>query len=458
MTYELFFNSVRGASHIKKDIPCEDFGIKADHGEFKIFAVADGHGDPNCLRSSKGSEYICKVAAEELAGFARSVNEQNWTDKLFIADEFNPMFNQLITSIVGKWSIAIAEDLNNNPLSEEELAKAPFFAEEFRRGIKPERMYGTTLIAGLQAEKYLLLIQQGDGRCAVFDSNGNVSQPIPWDDRCLANATTSLCDDDVVESFRYHVIDLEKDPIIACVAGTDGVEDSFPTSMDKTHCYYRKILKFACENSIESLETILPEALTSLSQTGSADDVTISGIIDIERTKTFLAKFDADNYHIDLRDELDLVESKIYSIESGGKFEYLKGKYLEARKDFEQSEKTFSKLSAECEGLKDLITAHEQALPIQEETEDLDGNSTSSRKIGELISHIRNMKLSQHYISFLKQDYNRKAEQLDLAKNHYEQIGNKLRTVENEFLPYQEKYEDLLEKRKELREALNKTI
>ena len=449
---------MRGASHIRKDIPCEDFGIKADHGEFKIFAVADGHGDPNCLRSSKGSEYICKIASAELEGFARSVKEQNWTQKLFVADEFDPMFNQLITSIVGKWSIAIADDLKNNPLSEEELSKAPAFAEEFRKGIKPERMYGTTLIAGLQNEKYLLLIQQGDGRCAVFDGNGNVSQPIPWDDRCLANATTSLCDDDVVESFRYHVIDLEKDPVIACIAGTDGVEDSFPTSMDKTHCYYRKILKFACENSVEALETILPEALTSLSQTGSADDVTISGIIDVERTKKFLAKFDADNYRIDLRDELDLVESKIYSIESGGKFEYLKDKYLETKKDFEDAEMICTKLSAECDNLRGLISAHEQAVPAQENSVDTEESSASSRKIWELIDHIKNMRLSQHYISFLKQDYNRKSEQLELANNKFEQLKNKLAAVENEFLPYQEKYNDLLEKRDELREALDKII
>ncbi len=459
MTYELFFNSVRGASHIKKDIPCEDFGLKADHGEFKIFAVADGHGDPNCLRSSIGSEYICKIAAEELEDFARSVKDQGWTEKLFSKTEFEPLFAQLITSIVGKWSIAIGEELNNNPLTEEELARAPVFAEEFRKGIKPERMYGTTLIAGLQTDKYLLLIQQGDGRCAVFDSNGDVSQPIPWDDRCFANATTSLCDDDAVESFRYHVIDLEKDPIIACIAGTDGVEDSFPTSMDKTHSYYRKILKFASENSIEALENILPEALSNLSATGSADDVTISGIIDLERTRMLLTKFESDNRIIDLRDELTLVESKIYSIEDGGKFEYLKSRYLSSKAEYETAEKTYSKLTSELKSLEDLISAHEQKIPSEEEnfsTEE--DNSYSNKKIWELLEHIRNMKLSQHYLSFLKQDHDRKAQQLELAKAHIEQLSAKLEAAENEFLPYKEKYDDLLKQREHLREELNKTI
>ena len=39
---------------------------------------------------------------------------------------------------------------------------------EYDRGERLEHIYGTTLIAGLLTESYLLLIQQGDGRCVVF--------------------------------------------------------------------------------------------------------------------------------------------------------------------------------------------------------------------------------------------------------------------------------------------------
>jgi hypothetical protein len=83
-----------------------------------------------------------------------------------------------------------------NPLTLDERAKCDRYLDRYDRGEKLEHIYGTTLIAGLLTDKYLLLLQQGDGRCDVFDANGEVSQPIPWDDKCFANVTTSLCEDD----------------------------------------------------------------------------------------------------------------------------------------------------------------------------------------------------------------------------------------------------------------------
>ena len=82
MPYEIFYNRVRGYSHIKKDIPCEDYGMKRDIGTAKIFAVADGHGDPNCLRSSLGSQFVCEVTCDELETFAKEIYQQNWEDIL----------------------------------------------------------------------------------------------------------------------------------------------------------------------------------------------------------------------------------------------------------------------------------------------------------------------------------------------------------------------------------------
>ena len=315
MTYELFCNSVRGSSHIRKGTPCEDFGIKIDCGEFKIFAVADGHGDPNCLRSNIGSKYICQIASEELEDFALTIKEQAWEEKLFDKHEAMQLVERLVLSIVGKWANAVSEELEQNPLTEEEIQKAPAYAKEYINGIRTERMYGTTLIAGLQTERYLLLLQQGDGRCDVFDCDGNVSQPSPWDDRCVGTATTSLCDNDAVQSCRYHIIDLQENPVIACIAGTDGVEDSFPTSMEKTHAYYRDVLRYACENGVPALEEHLVDELNDLSTNGSADDITVSGIIDIERVKPFLADFAEKNRLVDLEDEVAYLIGKVKSIE-----------------------------------------------------------------------------------------------------------------------------------------------
>ena len=221
--YELFCCSVRGASHIRKDTPCEDYGIKRNSGGVRIFAVADGHGDPNCLRSSVGSEYACRIAADSLESFARNVADNGFESRLFDRAECSILMDRLIRSIVGKWISAVDDEFAANPLTDEEYRAAFRLGDEYRRGVKIERMYGTTLIAGLLTDKYLLLLQQGDGRCVVFDSDGKATQPVPWDDRCVGTATTSLCDVDAVGSVRYHVINLEENPVIACIAGAGRV-------------------------------------------------------------------------------------------------------------------------------------------------------------------------------------------------------------------------------------------
>ena len=55
-----------------------------------------------------------------------------------------------------------------NEVSEDDLSEAGIYSETYRQGQRLEHLYGTTLIAALMVSKYLILIQQGDGRCDVF--------------------------------------------------------------------------------------------------------------------------------------------------------------------------------------------------------------------------------------------------------------------------------------------------
>ncbi len=443
MTYELFCNSVRGSSHIRKGTPCEDFGIKIDCGEFKIFAVADGHGDPNCLRSNIGSKYICQIASEELEDFALTIKEQAWEEKLFDKHEAMQLVERLILSIVGKWANAVGEELEQNPLSEEEIQKAPAYAKEYMKGIRTERMYGTTLIAGLQTERYLLLLQQGDGRCDVFDFEGNVSQPIPWDDRCVGTATTSLCDNDAAQSCRYHIIDLQKNPVIACIAGTDGVEDSFPTSMEKTHAFYRDLLRYACENGVQALEEHLVDELNDLSANGSADDVTVSGIVDVERVKPFLEAFAEKNRLVDLEDEVTILIGKVKSIEEGGKFQHLTKKYSDAVDAYERAERRHHDLSVACDALAETIAAHEQGAP------------TNQSEINSWTDLVRKLILPQDSLSLVKQNYERKCGERDAAKEELRIATEKKAAAEKEYLPYKDRYDSFVQMRDDAIKRLN---
>lgn len=439
MAYELFCTSVRGSSHIRKGTPCEDFGLKTDYGEYKIFAVADGHGDPNCLRSNIGSEYICKIALGELEAFCRALKEQGWEELLFEKHDAMKLVERLIYSIVGKWINAVNEELEHNPVTQDELQKAPAYAKEYIKSIRIERMYGTTFIAGLQTEKYLLLLQQGDGRCVVFDSKGNASQPIPWDDRCIGTATTSLCDTDAAQSCRYHIIDLSVNPVIACIVGTDGVEDSFPTSMEKTYAYYREVLRYACENSVQTLEEYLINELNELSEKGSADDITVGGIIDVERVKPFLEDFEEKNRLVDLEDEVTYLIDKVKSIEEGGKLQYLTKKYVDAVSVYDKAARHHHDLTVACNTLAKTIAAHEQGVP------ELQPELNPFKNL--LTDIIKTYILPQDLLSHVKKDYERLCAERDNAEEALRIATENKAMAEKEYLPYKERYDNFMQKR-----------
>ena len=336
MSFEMICASVQGASHIRKNIPCEDYGMKYENEHCRIFVLGDGHGDTNCPRSSIGSEYVCKTAVECLCEFEKNIRECSWTEKIFDPKEAEALVRQLIRSIVGKWSEKVSEEYSSHPLSEEEIGGlSEEYALKYKSGQRIGHIYGTTLIAGLQTDRYLLLIHQGDGRCVAFDKNGDPSQPVPWDEKCMANITTSVCDDDAVSRCRYNVIDMSENPVIACFSGSDGVEDSF-SSFDSMYSFYRMLIKRICEDGAAETEKYLMEYLPEFSAKGSADDTTICGIIDIETAKEKLEKLSLDSETASLRDTLKNAEERIPQME--GKLNYLKSQCDKIRNQISQIE------------------------------------------------------------------------------------------------------------------------
>ena len=328
--YNLIYATVQGFEHIKHQIPCEDSGLIYETEYYRIFTVADGHGDSNCPRSKFGSETACRIAVEEMDRFSLDIQENGWESKLLSeGKESEALVRQLVTSIVAKWIKTVNEDIESNPLTEEERNGCDRYLERYDKGERLEHIYGTTLIAALYTEKYLLLIQQGDGRCVIFDQKGSVTQPIPWDDRCFANVTTSLCDEDAIQRFRFCAIDVNETPIIACMAGSDGVEDSFP-SMDMMYVFYRDLLIYASENGAEALNEHLEEILPDFSRNGSGDDVTICGIVDADRIAVCAPTFKRDNEIVSKENELHALEERLKSMNGMGKMDALKNKYEEA--------------------------------------------------------------------------------------------------------------------------------
>ena len=212
--YEVISASVIGARHIAENIPREDScGSFRDEGII-VFAAADGHGDSNCPRSAQGSEAACGIAIDALRKFGESYTSG---DKLLHSElELERVTRQLAANIVTNWKQTVTRYFYENPLTEEERACCgEYQLKRYDCGQDITHIYGTTLIAGVLTEKYLLILQQGDGMCIVVHKNGQIDMPVPEDEYCVGNVTTSLCEDDAIERCRSCVTDTENDRPIA---------------------------------------------------------------------------------------------------------------------------------------------------------------------------------------------------------------------------------------------------
>lgn len=327
-----FHETVRGYFHIKNGYPCEDASVSlsAEDGRYHIAVVADGHGSSTCFRSEYGARAAVLVASECLRQFAGTVLASEETEDRFYQDLFsNPRYRQmtirqLTDTILAGWYDRILEDYENNPPSAEEPGEG---AAEYENGKSPAHIYGTTLIAALQLPKCLLLLHQGDGRCEVFFPDGSVEQPVPWDARCEDAVTTSLCDEDAAESFRSHVIDLEAKPVMACYLGSDGVEDAYRDTyealggshvrMGGVHTFYKaltcQLAKMGQAEFEAYLKELLPEfsANGKFSRSGSGDDVSVAGIVDLDTILQFVAEYECDVKRYELEEELFWKEDEL---------------------------------------------------------------------------------------------------------------------------------------------------
>ena len=189
----VFNKSVIGYSHIQRKSVCEDASASfaSPDGRYYICAVADGHGDKRCFRSSFGSSAAVRAAVDKLKSFAELVlSEGNSKDGMLFKLINDPRYQrnsikQLTDCILSEWSTVVTKDYNSDPPTADELALLDNSSE-----VNISHIYGTTLIAGLMLPECLIVVHQGDGRCEVFYKDGTVDQPVPWDRRCMGTGTS----------------------------------------------------------------------------------------------------------------------------------------------------------------------------------------------------------------------------------------------------------------------------
>lgn len=248
-----FALSQLGASHLLTDKPCQDASLSIETPEYAMAIVADGHGGEAYFRSDRGSKMALEAARDVLTLFLTSPHNLS----VFPTGNWQ---RQLASAILTDWQQRIEADYQQEP---------------FDTDSRWQKAYGTTLIAVVRTPKYLLGLHIGDGRCVAIDAQGTAKQPIPWDKRCFLNRTTSMCDVNALNEFRFCI--LHKHLPKAVFVGTDGVEDCFADNHGLYNFYKLLLQNLSADfrQAVYDLQNYLPQ----MSQKGSKDDISIAAII-----------------------------------------------------------------------------------------------------------------------------------------------------------------------------------
>ena len=273
----LLGESVRGASHKRANLPNQDSvaPLEASAAPSAVIAVADGHGSRRNFRSDRGSRIATEVGREvghELLRRARSENSSTVKDLLW---------SWLTKRLVARWTEEVERDLAESPITNEE-----FTALEESDGPKAREAvasrgviaYGTTLLVGVVAERWLAFAQIGDGDVLLALPNGTVVHPVPPDERLLGNETTTLSDKKAWGDFRVDARAIEADPPALVMLTTDGYRNS---SADVTgfQRVATDLLDAFRSRGVGAVKEKLPTWLDEVSTMGSGDDVSIGLLI-----------------------------------------------------------------------------------------------------------------------------------------------------------------------------------
>jgi serine/threonine protein phosphatase PrpC len=302
--YQAFAITKPGSSHKKSGKECQDYSHRLPWTSCKndkaMAAVADGHGDDSCFRSQKGAELACLRAINGIREFVINFQLSQEKDK-------DKEIKTLIKHIICEWQVCVEDDYNKDKERDKKSnfkEKELILASEKRRkqyenGEALNRAYGTTLIAAAVTGDYWFGIHIGDGRFTVLNQDGSFEQPVPWDDRCFLNATTSICDDDAAERARYFfsLNSPENPPPAAVFLCSDGVDDNYPVEENEKYLYElcRKITRAFAEDGFVSAKKQLEDLVEKFANEGKGDDTSVAGFIDMEKLDEIVRKWNEED-------------------------------------------------------------------------------------------------------------------------------------------------------------------
>ena len=350
-----FDEHVQGVSHEAKGMPCQDFSgaceVSGARGMGFAIVVADGHGDPTCRRSDRGSRMAVEVTLDRLSEVAErylNADDDTWRTMreswlqgagAVTADEERPEDSNadaadasrdiratLTQGIVDGWRAAIVDDYESDPLPE--LAQAMAESDVEWRNKAMRRLYGTTLVAGLMLPDLCLLLQQGDGCATVIFGDGQAplarGDVIPEDELCVGNVTTSISDADAADRMRVVAIDGQAHCVAALFVGTDGVDKSLPSGGD-SDLFAGIALDVLGRVDGDGWDALtfdgdLEGMMGRLSGAGSGDDVSIASVMDVDLVREVAGQLAKEREAFDLRMTIEHDRARLGSMSR--KYEY----------------------------------------------------------------------------------------------------------------------------------------
>ena len=205
-----FSHSVKGASHEKTGLVCQDSSAYKVCDDYAVCVVADGHGSKKHFRSNMGSKFAVEATISTIDRF--------YADKAGFEESFPKDHKRIIKSIqkqiIADWNTLVEEHLKNNPVTKEEKSK--FTDEEFE-AIPPESYYGTTLIVGVAGKNFTFGVQIGDGTLVALFDDGKAVMPMEYNEAAPANVTASMCNSNAASMFSAFYRDGQKLIATPCI-------------------------------------------------------------------------------------------------------------------------------------------------------------------------------------------------------------------------------------------------
>jgi serine/threonine protein phosphatase PrpC len=266
--------SVRGATHERAGLPNQDaihWLPESSVGLPLILVVADGHGSHRSFRSETGARLAVETAAQVISDFLRGQTQtENLSMTKRAAEEWLP------AALVRRWLEAVSTHLAAHPLSADELTP-PLDVHSASKQDAPSNLpvaYGTTILAAAVAESFILYLQLGDGEILTVSEDGEVTRPLPKDERLFANETTSLCSQDAWRDFRVCFQVVSNTPPALILLSTEGYSNSFHDEQGFLKVG-SDILEMIRADGLAMVNEHLASWLTESTYAGSGDDVTL---------------------------------------------------------------------------------------------------------------------------------------------------------------------------------------